>query len=240
MGHWNNRQLQGRNSSGSNGMTSKTPLNIAVLISGNGSNLQALIDAIDSNQLQAKISVVISNNISAYGIQRANQAGIPTIILLAKDYSSRKNYDIALRETVAPYQPDLILLAGFMHILGHDFLEPFQDKILNIHPSLLPSYPGLNTHQQVLTDKKSEHGCSIHFATADLDAGPLIAQAVIAVTSDDNLETVKNKVHKAEHFLYPTVANWFAQRRIALLKDQVSLDGFVLPQSGLRFIISND
>jgi phosphoribosylglycinamide formyltransferase-1 len=218
-------------------MTPTPSLNIAVLISGNGSNLQALINAISSKQLPAKISAVISNNIDAYGIQRANQAGIPTTNLLPKDYSSRKAYDLALRDLVATYQPDLILLAGFMHILGHDFLEPFQEKILNIHPSLLPSYPGLNTHQQVLADKKSEHGCSIHYVTADLDAGPLIAQAVIEVTASDNLESIKNKVHSAEHFLYPTVVNWFAARRIRLCKEQVSLDGFILPHSGLRFII---
>lgn len=218
-------------------MTPTPSLNIAVLISGNGSNLQALINAISSKQLPAKISAVISNNIDAYGIQRANQAGIPTTNLLPKDYSSRKAYDLALRDLVATYQPDLILLAGFMHILGHDFLEPFQDKILNIHPSLLPSYPGLNTHQQVLADKKSEHGCSIHYVTADLDAGPLIAQAVIEVTASDNLESIKNKVHSAEYFLYPTVVNWFAARRIRLCKEQVSLDGFILPHSGLRFII---
>lgn len=220
-------------------MTLKSPLNIAVLISGNGSNLQALINAIDSKQLPAKISAVISNNSDAYGIQRANQAGIPTTNLLTKEHVSRKVYDVALRDVVASYQPDLILLAGFMHILSHDFLEPFKDKILNIHPSLLPSYPGLNTHQQVLADKKTEHGCSIHYVTANLDAGPLIAQAVIEVTANDNLETVKNKVHRAEHFLYPTVVNWFAQQRIKLNNDQVSLDDFILPPSGLRFIISD-
>lgn len=214
---------------------STSPLKIAVLISGNGSNLQALIDNINLNRLNGIITAVISSNPNAYGLKRAEKAGIATANLSPKDFASREEYDLALTKLVSKFDPDLIVLAGFMQIVGPKFLKQFKNLIINIHPSLLPLYPGLNTHEQALKDKRLEHGCSIHYVTEDLDAGPIIAQAVIGLTNTDSIETLKQKVHQAEHFLYPTVINWFAHKRVTSQDESVLLDGMKLPGTGIRF-----
>lgn len=217
-------------------MTTSNNYNVVVLISGKGSNLQALINATKSSQLPIKISGVISSQPNVYGLQRAKDANIPHSHLSPKDFQSRDAYDITLGDLIDQYKPNLIILAGFMRILGKAFLERFQDKIINIHPSLLPLYPGINTHQQVLHDKRVEHGCSIHFVTTDLDAGPIIAQAAVEVSVTDDIETLQQKVHTAEHFLYPTIVNWFAHKRVSLEGNTVVLDStFPVPKTGLCF-----
>lgn len=212
---------------------------VVVLISGNGSNLQAIIDAINANSLPITIKAVISNNPNAQGLRRAQQAGIPSIILEKAGFDNHAQYDQALIKQIASFSPNLIILAGFMHVLGKHFLAAFENKIVNIHPSLLPLYPGLNTHQQALDDGVFEHGCSIHFVNEHVDAGPLIAQAVIKVKNDDTVDTLKARVHQAEHFLYPTVLKWFSTARITIEQDIVQLDEVTLPKNGLKFNLTN-
>lgn len=216
-------------------MNDSEELNVVVLISGSGTNLQALMDAIATHNIPAKLQAVISSNPNAYGLQRAARANIATETLMPQDYDNRQAYDSALAKEVAKYKPDLIVLAGFMRILTESFLKCFDNKIINIHPSLLPKYPGLHTHQQALAQKERDHGCSIHFVTNDLDAGPLIAQASVKIDRADTVDSLKQKVQQAEYFLYPTVLNWFAKRRVEMVDNRVFMDGMITPPSGLQF-----
>lgn len=213
--------------------TTDSPLNIAVLISGNGSNLQALIDAISAG-LPAKIKVVISNRAQAYGLERAKRAGIATHVISQSDYPDRCSYDKALRDRIDHYQPQLILLAGFMRILSAEFVKHFKNRIINIHPSLLPKYPGLHTHEAVLAAGDSEHGATVHLVNEELDSGPIIAYASLSINNLDDAEKVKLKVHTLEHRLYPYVLKLWAEGRLRVINDQVLLDGSPLPESGLR------
>lgn len=212
---------------------------IVVLISGNGSNLQAIIDAKNNGLLPIEIDAVISSNPSAYGLTRAKNSSIPIHTLAPNEFDDRTAYDEALYQCIESYQPDLIILAGFMRILGNRFLETFKDRIINIHPSLLPKYPGLNTHEQVIAAKDLEHGCTIHFVTDNLDGGPIIAQVSIKVDDTDTASTLKEKVHQAEHFLYPVILNWFRKSRIKVKENKVEIDGIIIPNTGLQFILFN-
>jgi phosphoribosylglycinamide formyltransferase-1 len=209
-------------------------LDIVVLISGNGSNLQAIIDAIENHKLKANIKAVISDQENAYGLQRAQDAGIATYVLTAAKGEPRAAYDERLRSLLIEQSPDLIVLAGFMRILSPEFVKFFSGKIINIHPSLLPKYRGLHTHKQVLANKDTEHGVSIHFVTEDLDGGPIIAQTIIKVKTSDTEKILKQRVHRQEHKLYPQVINWFANKRIRLRNNQVLLDDIILPAQGLQ------
>ncbi len=192
---------------------SKHPINVVVLISGNGSNLQAMIDNINAGHVDATISCVISNNADAYGLARAQHANIPTAMLNHKDYTDRASYDNALTKLIDGYQPDLVALAGFMRILGDDIVDHFKNRMINIHPSLLPKYRGLHTHEQVIANGDKEHGCSIHFVTSELDSGPVIKQAKLTVSPDDTVESLKQRIHQLEHKLYPEVIQWFAEQQ---------------------------
>ncbi len=203
---------------------------VVVLISGNGSNLQALMDF--SNAGNYRISGVISNKSDAYGLQRAEQSNIPTTVVDHRQYESRDLFDQALSQAIDEYEPGLIILAGFMRILGADFVKRYQGKILNIHPSLLPDYPGTNTHQRVLDAGEKMHGVSVHFVTEELDGGPVIAQESIAVESSDDAESLATKIHEKEHVLYPTVASWFADGRLRLDGNDAFLDEQLLPETG--------
>jgi phosphoribosylglycinamide formyltransferase-1 len=209
-----------------------SPMKIVALISGNGSNLQAIIDAIAERGLNAKICAVISNVEKAYGLQRASKAGVPAVWIDHKKYSSREQFDQVLIEVIDPYQPDLIVLAGFMRILTEPFVCHYQGKLINIHPSLLPRFRGLNTHQRVIEEGDSEHGASIHFVTPDLDGGPVIVQARISVEANDSAETLAQKVQQQEHKIYPQVVEWFCDNRIRLNQHKVYLDGNELPDRG--------
>lgn len=209
------------------------PIRLIVLISGSGSNLQALIDAIESEKLTAKIQAVISDNPNAYGLERAKKHNIPTKIISKNDYPNQALFESSLSDYLDDHQLDLIILAGFMRILSKAFVERYKNKILNIHPSLLPKYPGLHTHQQVLKNGDSTHGCSVHIVTADLDAGPILAQAQCAVKQGDNQEKLKEKIHVLEHQLYTTVIQWFAAGRINISTDKVFLDQQEIPPSGI-------
>lgn len=206
---------------------------IAVLISGNGTNLQAIIDAIACHQLPAKISLVLSDRETAFGLTRAKQAGITTIVSKPQDYSSKEEFDTALKTILDDYHPDLIVLAGFMRILGKPFVQHFKGRIINIHPALLPAYKGLHTHQKVLAAKEKIHGTTIHFVTASLDDGPIIAQAKLAIQSEDTAESLKNRVQKLEHIAYPEVIRWFAEKKLQWLADGVYFEGRKIPTTGL-------
>lgn len=205
---------------------------LAVLISGSGTNLQAIMDAQKAGTLDAEIAVVFSNRANAAGLERAAQAGIPTASLDHRDYPDREQFDQAMIEVLTPYAPDTVVLAGFMRILSAVFVRHYAGQLINIHPSLLPKYRGLNTHARALEAGDSEHGCSIHFVTEELDGGPLIAQAPIAVHANDTVDSLSKRVQQREHRLYPQVLQWRAQDRLELTDNGVVLDGKPLPAQG--------
>lgn len=195
-------------------MSTKTLLKqsfpIVVLISGNGSNLQAIIDATKQKQHHININAVISDQATAFGLQRAKDAGLVTQILDPKLYADRPSYDHALAALIDRYQPKLVVLAGFMRILSADFVARFRQRLINIHPSLLPKYKGLNPHQRVLDADDTIHGCSVHFVSEELDGGTLIAQAQCTINANDSVVSLKEKVQQLEHQLYPQVIRRFA------------------------------
>lgn len=191
-----------------------SPIRLVVLISGNGSNLQAIIDNIANKNLPAQIVAVISNKADAYGLERAKKAGIPQHVLSHKDFTDRQQYDLALKNLIDTYQPNLIILAGFMRILSNEFVEHYLHKMMNIHPSLLPKHKGLNTHQRAIDAGDEEHGCSVHFVTPELDDGPVILQAKVKIKDDDTAETLAERVHKQEHIIYPKAIRLFAENKI--------------------------
>lgn len=202
---------------------------VAVLISGEGSNLQALLDAASRHELGAQIAVVVSNRAAARGLNRARDAGVATRHLGGKDVA-REAYDEALAALLAPFAPDLLVLAGFMRILTPPFIERFAGRILNIHPSLLPSFPGLDTHRRVLEAGEHWHGATVHFVTVDLDAGPAVLQYRLPVRADDTIESLTARVHVGEHLILPRAVEWFVGGRLRLTNGSVMLDGTRLPQ----------
>jgi len=193
-----------------------------VLISGSGSNLQSLID--HSKNINLEISCVISNNPSAYGLERAKKANIETKILDHNGFSSRESYDNSLKKVINEFNPDIIILAGFMRILTANFVNHFLGKVLNIHPSILPKYPGLHTHKRVLDAGDKVHGVSVHFVTPELDGGPIIAQKQIEVYSDDDANSLARRLLKEEHIIYPRVVHWFTEGRLTLKDNEAYLD----------------
>lgn len=205
--------------------------NVVILISGSGSNLQALID--QSKTAEYTIASVISNNADAYGLQRATRAGIPTLVIDHRDFADRKEFDLALQEAIDAINPNLLVLAGFMRILGADFVSHFSGRILNIHPSLLPKFQGTRTHERALEAGEQEHGASVHFVTEDLDGGPVIAQERIKVRADDTADSLQRRVLQKEHLLYPKVVKWFAGGRLAMRDGQAWLDNNPLPATGV-------
>lgn len=208
------------------------PCNVVVLISGSGSNLQALIDSVAHDGNPARIGAVISNRADAYGLQRAKQAGIATELLDHKQFDGREAFDTALIQAIDAHQPDLVVLAGFMRILTPGFVQHYAGRLLNIHPSLLPKHKGLHTHQRALEAGDSEHGCSVHFVTEELDGGPLVVQAVLPVMADDTAESLASRVHQQEHHIYPLAVRWFAEGRLRLDAQGAMLDGQPLPANG--------
>jgi len=201
------------------------PLPIVVLISGNGSNLQAIIDAIVERGLPARIHAVISNRADAFGLERARRAGIPTEILDHREFTSREDYDHTLMSRIDAHKPALVVLAGFMRILTPALVEHYLGRMLNIHPSLLPKYRGLETHRRALEDGELEHGCTVHFVTPDLDSGPVVLQAAVPVRPDDDAAELARRVQAQEHLIYPLAIRWFAEGRLRLADGQALLDG---------------
>ncbi|MBO4970409.1 MAG: phosphoribosylglycinamide formyltransferase [Pseudomonas sp.] len=205
---------------------------VVVLLSGTGSNLQALIDSDDVKASPATIRAVISNRADAYGLQRAKDAGIDTRVLDHKAFEGREAFDAALINVIDEFKPKLVVLAGFMRILSAEFVRHYQGRLLNIHPSLLPKYKGLHTHQRALEAGDGEHDCSVHFVTEELDGGPLVVQAVIPVESDDSPHSLAQRVHAQEHRIYPLAVRWFAEGRLSLDERGALLDGQLLAASG--------
>lgn len=205
---------------------------IVVLISGQGSNLQALIDACQQGRIAASIAAVFSNKTQAYGLQRAQQAGIATHTLDAKAFADRAAFDVALAQAIDQYQPDLVLLAGYMRILSNAFVQHYAGRMLNIHPSLLPKYPGLHTHRQAIDNGDTEHGTSVHFVTEQLDGGPVILQAKVPIFPADEEDEVIERVQTQEHTIYPLVVNWFIEGRLMMHDNAAWLDGERLPTLG--------
>ncbi|MBM7071650.1 phosphoribosylglycinamide formyltransferase [Shewanella sp. 202IG2-18] len=212
-------------------MESAKACRILVLVSGSGSNLQAVIDSCDDHLL-GEVVGVISSKPTAYGLTRAHQHEIDTSCVIARTKESRSDYDARLKCAIDKYQPDLIVLAGFMRILTDELVNHYLGKMVNIHPSLLPKYTGLNTHQRAIDAGDNEHGASVHFVIPELDAGPVILQAKVPVYDGDNVEELAQRVHEQEHAIYPLVVKWFSQGRLKMESNQCYLDGQALGPNG--------
>ncbi|MDO6513471.1 phosphoribosylglycinamide formyltransferase [Neptuniibacter sp. 2_MG-2023] len=207
---------------------------IVVLISGSGSNLQAIMDAIDTGQINGRIEAVLSNKAEAFGLQRAQNANIPAITLKHTDFEDRLSFDQAMIKEIDQYQPDLIVLAGFMRILTPEFVRHYQGRMLNIHPSLLPKYKGLHTHKRAIEAGDKEHGCTVHFVTEELDGGPLAVQGKVSVTMDDNEESLQQKVHAIEHVIYPLAVELYCTNKLIWTQNGILMDGNTLPSQGYQ------
>jgi len=197
----------------------------AILISGSGTNLQAFIDAVRGGTLPLDIAVVISNRPDAYGLTRARNAGIDTECISHTDFPTREAFDAVLADTIDAYEPDIVILAGFMRILTPAFVRRYLGRLLNIHPSLLPLYPGLDTHRRALEARDAWHGSTVHFVTEELDGGPRIIQGRVPVMPDDSPEALARRVLEVEHRIYPLAAGWLASGRLELVNGRVMLDG---------------
>ncbi len=205
---------------------------IIVLVSGNGSNLQAIINACQNNLINGKIVAVISNKPDVYSLMRAKQANIPSHVINHKEFASREAFDHQLQLQIEQYQPDLIVLAGYMRILTPHFVQHYSGKMLNIHPSLLPKYPGLNTHRRAMEAGDKEHGTTVHFVTDELDGGPIILQAKVPIFDNDEEQDIVERVLTQEHQIYPLVIKWFCDDRLTMINGRAYLDQTMIPKSG--------
>ncbi len=204
---------------------------LVVLISGRGSNLQAILDVCQTGCLNAEVVAVISNRPDASGLQYAAAAGIPYQVIDHTGFADRVTFDQALAQCIGRYMPDLVLLAGFMRVLTPGFVAQFTGRLLNIHPSLLPAFPGLHTHQRALDAGVTQHGVSVHFVTPELDGGPVIAQSIVPVLPEDDEAQLAARVLVAEHQLYPVVVQWLVAGRLSLnAQQQPVLDGATLDE----------
>jgi phosphoribosylglycinamide formyltransferase-1 len=202
-------------------------MNGVVLISGNGSNLQSIID--NAKSIDLTICCVFSNKMDAFGLKRAAKVGIPCVALDETLFDSKLGFDQEIMKVIDNYQAEVIILAGYMRILSADFISKYSGKILNIHPSLLPKFPGLNTHQRAIDASEKKHGASVHFVTEEVDGGPVIAQQSVNIDSTDNPQTLAKKVIEKEHILYPKVIRWYTQGRLKLVnKNTATLDEKIL------------
>jgi phosphoribosylglycinamide formyltransferase-1 len=209
--------------------------NIVILISGRGSNMEALIRARDAGELPVNIAAVIGNRPDAGGLATAEAAGIPTWVVNHKGFPDREAFDAALAECIDGFAPDLVVLAGFMRILTEEFVRHYEGRLLNIHPSLLPAFPGLHTHQKAIDEGVRIHGCTVHFVTAALDHGPVVLQAAVPVLDSDDEEALAARVLAQEHRIYPQAVRWFAEGRLSLEGGRVRLDA---PLDGAGALIS--
>jgi phosphoribosylglycinamide formyltransferase-1 len=208
---------------------------VVVLISGTGTNLQALLDTFAAADSPAEIVGVVSNRPGVGGLERAARAGVATAVVDHRDFPDRAAFDAALLDKVASFAPDLVALAGFMRILGAEFVRHFAGRLINIHPSLLPRYPGLDTHKRAIEAGDSHGGATVHFVTEELDGGPAIVQAAVPILPDDDPGALAARVLTVEHQIYPLAVEWFASGRLALRDGQALLDRQPLPAGGYRF-----
>jgi phosphoribosylglycinamide formyltransferase-1 len=210
------------------------PLRVVVLISGSGSNLQTLIDGKAAGDLPIEIAAVISNKPDVQGLTRATKAGIPTLVLDHKTFSSREAFDRLLMTNIDAYMPGLVVLAGFMRILTPEFTQHYLGRMLNIHPSLLPRFQGLHTHQRAIDAGETRHGVTVHFVTAELDGGPACIQASVPILATDDAGLLAKRVQRQEHVIYPLAVKWFAQGRLRMNNGKALLDDELLPVSGFQ------
>lgn len=208
---------------------------LAILASGDGSNAQAIVEACRAGRISARVVVIASNRPEAGVLDRARQAGIAALVVDHRDYATRDAFDRAMLAALAPHEPDLVILAGFMRILTPAFIAAFRGRLLNIHPSLLPKYPGLHTHARALAAGDAEHGATVHFVTEELDGGPAALQAVVAITEHDTVGTLARRVREVEHSIYPLAIAWWASGRLRLTAGEVRLDDRRIPASGIRY-----
>jgi phosphoribosylglycinamide formyltransferase-1 len=211
-------------------MTPSPPRKAVILISGSGSNLQAFIDQIEQQQLPIQIDKVICNNQEAFGLVRAQRAGLKTAYIDHRKFPSRVEFDQALIDEIDLTLPDMVILAGFMRILTADFVNHYVQRLINIHPSLLPKYPGNNTHQRALDAGEKWHGVSIHFVVPEVDAGPVILQGQLLLRADDTPSSLQQRLHLIEHQLYPKAISWIAQGRVTVKAGKVYLDNERSPE----------
>ncbi|KAA6050535.1 MULTISPECIES: phosphoribosylglycinamide formyltransferase [Pantoea] len=205
---------------------------LVVLISGNGSNLQSILDACASGRINGSVAAVFSNKESAYGLTRAQQASVPGLALSPGDFPDRETFDRQLMQEIDAFEPDLVVLAGYMRILSSAFVAHYHDRLLNIHPSLLPKYPGLHTHRQALENGDKEHGTSVHFVTDELDGGPVVLQARVPIFPGDDEAEITARVQHQEHAIYPLAISWFMDGRLVMREGKAWLDGQLLPAQG--------
>ncbi|QQS53306.1 MAG: phosphoribosylglycinamide formyltransferase [Candidatus Competibacteraceae bacterium] len=206
-------------------MSATRKIRLVVLISGRGSNLQAILDQAANGELPVEVAAVISNRPGVHGLERARQAGVPALELDHKYFTDRTEFEATLIEMIDRQQPDLVALAGFMRVLTASFTEHYRGRLLNIHPSLLPRFRGLHTHERAIAAGETAHGASIHFVTAELDGGPVIVQARVPVLPGDDPDTLAARVLEQEHRLYPLAIRWFAAGRVRLDGERVWFDG---------------
>ncbi len=203
-------------------------IRISVLISGGGTNLQALIDACAQSNFPAQIALVLSNNADAFGLERAKKAGITTKVINHKDYENRESFEDDINEALKEVKTELVCLAGFMRILNASFVNEWKDRMINIHPSLLPSYKGLHTHERALEDGVRFAGCTVHFVRPEMDDGPIIIQAAVPITAEDTTETLAARVLEAEHKIYPEAIKLIAERRIRIRGHRAIIEGMIV------------
>ena len=206
---------------------------IAILISGRGSNMVSIIEACDSNFLKANVCLVISNNPNAEGLLAAKDAGLPTKCIDHRNYDNRELFDSAVLAVLNKAKTEFVLLAGFMRILTPIIIDPFLGRLINIHPSLLPKYPGLNTHQRAIDAGDKEAGATVHFVTRELDNGPAIAQTRVPILPTDTAETLAKKILEKEHQIYPLGAQLLIEKKIALQGNKAIMNNCVLPETGI-------
>ncbi|HEX5802601.1 MAG TPA: phosphoribosylglycinamide formyltransferase [Azospira sp.] len=200
------------------------PTSIVILISGRGSNMEALLAAVARGELPVRVAAVISNRPDAKGLETAAAQGVPTAVVDHKAYAGREAFDAALAACIDGYAPDLVVLAGFMRILTEGFVRRYEGRLLNIHPSLLPAFPGLHTHQKAIEMGVRVHGCTVHFVTPALDHGPVVVQAAVPVLDGDDEATLASRVLAQEHLVYPLAVRWFAEGRLRLDGGRVRVD----------------
>jgi len=215
-------------------MSSATP-SVVILVSGSGSNLQAIIDASNAGKCPIHITAVISNRPNVTSLDRASNTGIETVVVDHTQFKDREDFDRALVKQIDLYQPDLVVLAGFMRILTRDFVKHYTGRLINIHPALLPDFPGLNTHERAIESGVQQHGASVHFVTTEVDGGPIILQASVPVENNDTPEKLAQRVLQQEHLIYPLAIKWFAEKRLRLDSNKVYLDKQLLPATGLNY-----
>jgi len=211
------------------GQNAESRCRVVVLISGRGSNLQAIIDALNTGVLPIELCAVISNRAHADGLANARAADVESLVVDHRDFSDRESFDRKLIQQIDRHRPDLVVLAGFMRVLGKEFIDHYAGRLINIHPSLLPAFPGLHTHERALAAGVKEHGATVHFVTCEVDGGPIIVQARVPVRVDDTPQSLAHRVLMEEHRIYPLAIRWYAEGRLRLSDGKVLLDGRPAP-----------